>query len=162
MIDSVKLITYNTWANRKIAEQVEGLPNELFSKEVGGSFPSIKLTLIHLLESDWLWMNRWNGIPCADIPAGWSITDASSIINLWTPIQNEIEERVKEIGHNQHKEISFITKKGDPYSLPSLDIVIHLTNHGTYHRGQIANMIRMLGEKPPSTDYFIFCALQNK
>jgi uncharacterized damage-inducible protein DinB len=40
--------------------------------------------------------------------------------------------------------------------MPLTDIITHISHHGSYHRGQLANMIRMSGEKPVSTDYFIF------
>lgn len=161
MIDSIKLIAYNTWANRRLTGQITTFSNELFTKEVGGSFPSIQLTLTHLLTSDYLWLQRFKGSPIADVPRDWKTDDVDSIMHIWLPMQTEMEARVRELSNNPTQKIDFITRAGVAYSLPLADLVMHITNHGTYHRGQIVNMIRMLGEKPVNTDFFIFCTLNN-
>jgi uncharacterized damage-inducible protein DinB len=36
--------------------------------------------------------------------------------------------------------------------LPAWQIVMHVVNHATLHRGQIVGMLRQLGAKPPTTD----------
>src|SRR5919199_2502009 len=161
MIDAAKLIRYNIWANRRLTEQTKCLSNELFTKELGGSFPSIQLTLRHLVESDWIWMHRWKGISFVDVPSTWSIHDAPSLLSTWYPIQNQIEEIVSHRTAQPNDEVVFTTRKGDSFSLPFVDTVMHSTNHGTYHRGQVVNMLRMLGEKPVNTDYFVFCTVSS-
>ncbi|GEO12162.1 DinB family protein [Segetibacter aerophilus] len=161
MIDPIKLIAFNTWANRRLTDQVSTFSSELFTKELGGSFPSIQLTLGHVLTSDYLWLQRFRGIPIADIPATWNTNTVESIMGIWAPIQDEMEASVRELSINQVQKVNFITRAGTAYSLPFADLVVHITNHGTYHRGQIVNMIRMLGEKPVNTDYFIFCTVNS-
>ncbi len=152
-----KLLQYNTWANRLIADQVETFPADLFDKHVGGSFGSIKAVMIHLLESDYLWLYRWKGNPLAAIPA-WQHTDIHSIKKIWTPLQDEMVALSQKIDPAQN--IHFITRKGIPFDLPFHEIATHLSHHGSYHRGQLTNMIRDLGQKPVATDYFIFCTLK--
>jgi uncharacterized damage-inducible protein DinB len=152
-MDIEKLIQYNTWANRLIIEQVETFPSELFDKHVGGSFGSIKALMTHLLESDYLWLYRWKGTPLADLPA-WQHTDLRSMKNTWYPIQDEMVELSNKISPTES--IKFITRKGAPFTLPFGEIAVHVSHHGSYHRGQLTNMIRDLGQKPVSTDYFLF------
>ena len=152
-MNTSKFIQYNTWANRLILEQVETFPAELFDKHVGGSFGSLKSVMIHLLESDYLWLLRWKGNPLADIPA-WQHTGVASIKALWFPIQDEMIEQSQKIDPAQN--IHFITRKGLPFDLPFNEIVVHVSHHGSYHRGQLTNMIRDLGQKPVATDYFLF------
>jgi uncharacterized damage-inducible protein DinB len=152
-MDISKLLQYNTWANRLIIEQVETFPLDLFDKHVGGSFGSIKSVMIHLLESDYLWLYRWKGNPLADIPA-WQHTDLAEMKKIWYPIQNEMVELSDKISSSEN--IKFITRKGLPFTLPFGEIAVHLSHHGSYHRGQLTNMIRDLGQKPVATDYFLF------
>ena len=40
--------------------------------------------------------------------------------------------------------------------LPAWQIVMHVVNHGTLHRGQIVGMLRQLGVKPPATDIVFY------
>ncbi|HZY82373.1 MAG TPA: DinB family protein [Cyclobacteriaceae bacterium] len=149
----IKLIGYNTWANRKILAQVESLPQELFEKDLGGSFGSMKATMIHLLESDWLWVKRFQGIPLAPALPDWNNSTAALLKDNWTTVQDEM---LKAVTDAPDKEIEFITRKGAHLKMPLQDIVLHLSHHGNYHRGQITNMIRQVGHSPVSTDYFIF------
>lgn len=48
------------------------------------------------------------------------------------------------------------TTKGEPYSHPLWQMMQHLINHGTYHRGQVTTMLRQLGVKPVATDLIAF------
>jgi len=149
----LKLIQYNIWANRLISTVIESLSNDLFEKSVGGSFGSLKATIIHLLESDYLWLQRFKGIPLADIPS-WDTSTASSINKTWYSIQDEMISVGGKISATQN--IHFITRKGTPFDLTFEEIVAHLSHHGSYHRGQLTHIIRELGQKPVATDFFIF------
>lgn len=155
-MDIVNHIEYNIWANRLIMAQIESLPQSLVEQDFGGSFGSMKGILIHLLESDWIWLNRWKGIPLAEVPQ-WKLDDAVLVNKQWKVIQDEMLTIARTFTDSADRKIEFLTRKGAHYVMPFNDIVIHVTNHGTYHRGQLAHMIRTVGQKPVSTDYFIFC-----
>ena len=150
------LLNYNSWANRRIMAEVEKLPVELFEKRIGGSFGSLKATLVHLLESDWLWLQRFNGIPLADLPE-WRIDNATTLHEIWKPIQDESSKVVDQYLNEPGKVITFITRKGSKHTLPFEEIVTHISHHGSYHRGQLTHIIRELGGTPVGTDYFIYC-----
>lgn len=149
----IKLLRYNNWANRLISTTIEPFSTDLFERSVGGSFGSLKATILHLLESDYLWLQRWKGTPLAEIPS-WDTSSASAIRKLWNPIQDESLSLAEKLSPTQN--IHFITRRGVPYNLPFEEIVTHLSHHGSYHRGQITHIIRELGQKPVATDYFIF------
>lgn len=161
MQHSIKLIQYNTWANRLLSAPILKLPQIEFEKDLGGSFGSLKATMNHLLESDYIWAQRLKGIPIAPVP-DWKVDSAEDICLLWTAIQDEVLASVRTLTEKPDQSIHFITRKGVPYTLPFIEIVFHLSHHGSYHRGQLSNMLRMLGHQPPSTDYFIFCTADNQ
>lgn len=154
-------LQYNTWANRLIATQIEKMPADTFDKNVGGSFGSLKGVMTHLLESDWLWLQRFNGIPLADLPA-WNITDVTSLNRIWQPVQDESVAAAKAFLREDNKMVSFTTRRGENFRLPFKEIVIHISHHGSYHRGQLTHMIRELGGEPVGTDYFLFYVRQLK
>ena len=120
-MDITKLAEFNIWAHRKMGEQIGSLPQEVFVRELGGSFGSIKATLIHILESDWLWLQRFNGIPLADLPP-WHFETASDIYREWLPVQDEMLSVVRTEAGNARKKIKFLTRKGIPYELPLEDL----------------------------------------
>jgi uncharacterized damage-inducible protein DinB len=162
MIEIVKHIEYQRWANGKIGEQIKTLPTDVIVKDFGGSFPSIRLTLLHMLQADYRWLQRLNGIPIVDIPSDWQHADMNSMLSTWTNVQGQLVSRVKELVPGGNQNIKFITAKGDSHELPLADVIAHLVNHATYHRGQLVNMMRMAGAKPESTDYFLFAVAQQK
>ena len=44
--------------------------------------------------------------------------------------------------------------KGEQFKQPIFQMLLHVFNHGTYHRGQLVNILRQLGvEKIPRTDF---------
>ena len=155
-MDIIKLIEYNNWANQLIGKQIEQLTHEQFAKQFGGSFGSIKATVVHVLESDWLWLNRFKGIPLAAVLA-WQMETASEVFSVWRAIQDDMLLIAPTLVEEQNKKIRFRTRKGIDYTLPAEDLIIHIANHGSYHRGQLTDMIRLAGGQPVSTDYFLFC-----
>ena len=150
----IKLLKYNTWANRAVATQVEPFPIDLFEKNVGGSFGSLKATMVHLLESDWLWLKRFHGIPLAPELPKWDTSSPATLHKAWKEVQDDMLEVVNTL--TVDKQVEFITRKGAHLIMPLEDIILHLTQHGSYHRGQLTHIIRQLGQQPVSTDYFVF------
>jgi len=156
------LLSFNIWANRRLTDQIKSLSQEEFTRETGGSFPSIRLTLIHLLESDWLWLNRWQGKPLVLPPENWDTQTPISISEIWLGIQEQIEQTFESKAEGTMQQaVHFITKAGAELEMPYWQTVSHMVNHATYHRGQMANMIRMMGHKPVATDLFLFYIEEN-
>ena len=58
------------------------------------------------------------------------------------------------------KPLSFTSVAGDHFTRALGDTLLHLANHGTYHRGQVATLLRQLGKKATGTDYLRFIAAQ--
>ena len=57
--------------------------------------------------------------------------------------------------------LSYVAFSGDSFTRRLGDALLHLANHGTYHRGQVATLMRQLGRKAASTDYLRFLDAQN-
>ncbi|NCT73115.1 MAG: hypothetical protein GXC78_01180 [Chitinophagaceae bacterium] len=157
MTDLIKLIDFNAWANTRIAERVQELPQELFVQHTGGSFPSIKATMRHLLEADWRWLHRWKGHAKVAIPDHWQTEDAISLIQLWLPVQQEMKSAILEWPSLGLEQVAIITQNNLSLNMSLADSVFHTVNHGSYHRGQLINMLRMLGQEAVQMDYLIYC-----
>ncbi len=152
-------IDYHIWAHNKVLQQLQGLTAEEWNKELGGSFPSLQQLCKHLVSADYRWLQRWKGIPLAAIPETFVFENPTQLIDIWQPLFAEmktISESFFESGIEEP--INFITAKGDPFSMPFWQTFYQVVNHGTYHRGQITNMLRMLGKVPAGTDIFLFFA----
>ena len=143
---------------RAIAAQstVEGL-------SCGPSFPSLRATLVHLCGAEWVWHSRWRGRSPASIQSLLAESESpldqlESICHFWSRLQQQIVAFVRELGDEGiTRTFSYTLFSGASFSSPYWQTVQHLVNHGSYHRGQVTNMLRQLGAAPaPPTDLIAY------
>lgn len=158
------MIDYHVWAHRRLLEQLPTLTAEEWNIDTRGSFPTLKALYQHILEGDYRWLQRWKGVPIAEIPAHYRVEGYESLDQLFRP---QLEEMVVEakrwlVGSDAERPVHFITGKGLKGALPFWQTLYQAVNHGTYHRGQVAHMLRALGRQPAGTDIFLFFLEKNQ
>lgn len=151
--DLLVLYDYNAWANARALTAAAPLTAEQFLRELGNSFPSVRDTLAHILGAEWLWLRRWLGEsprglpPAADFPTVATLRDRSAAI--------EQERRAFLEGLSEGRlaqPLAYRDTAGTARTLPLVHSLRHVVNHGTYHRGQITTLLRLLGAQPVATD----------
>jgi len=149
------LYEFNRWANARTLEACEPLTAGELEREVGGSFATVLGTLTHFIGAEWVWLERWHGRSPGALPTGFAGL-------------GDLRTRLDEIEAGQARVLSTLTParlgegvsytnfKGQPFTYPLGDMLVHVVNHGSYHRGQIATLLRQLGKAPLATDYLLF------
>lgn len=157
------LVDYHLWAHRRLLEGLPGLTAEEWTVDTRGSFPTLKALYQHVLEGDYRWLQRWKGVPFAEIPAHYRIEGAESLDRLFRPQLEEVASVGKQwIESDPDRPVYFITGKGLKVTQPFWQTLYQVVNHGTYHRGQVAHMLRALGQQPAGTDIFLFFLEKDK
>lgn len=157
-LEDVRLLyDYNTWANHRVLDASAALSDEQFTRDLHSSFPSVRDTLVHLFLVEWIWLERWYGRS----PSTW--TPSSEFPNLhtvrgrWEQIERDLANYIAGLKPDDlSRIIHHKTTKGEPQSAPHWQMLQHLVNHQTYHRGQVATMLRQLGAQATSTDLIFF------
>lgn len=156
-MDPIVHLRYHTWATALIFEAVKKLSAEDYEKDRGGSHGGIKTTLIHIFKADNVWFSRVTGEPFGnihDVPVPESLAELEK---EWMTLLQRLQNWFRQLQPNQFGiEIRYTNSQGVPCSTPLWQVVLHLVNHGTLHRGQIVAMLRQLGVKPPGTDLMMF------
>ncbi len=149
------LFAFNRWANEKTVESVASLTAEEYSREIGGSFRSIRGTFVHLYGADWVWLERLHGrSPRALPPGDESIASLEQLRSKWKAVEDETQRIVDGLTADRlETTLTYVNFAGETWTYTLSDALLHLANHGTYHRGQIATLLRILGKTPISTDY---------
>jgi len=147
--DLKTLLDYHYWARDRLLDVVEPLTPEQFSRDLGSSFKSIRDTLAHLHAAEWAWHSRWNGVsPTGLLPAD-RFADVAGVRAAWVEIEEQIRGFVDQGGEaNVDKVYQFRLFSGAEGSAPFWQMLQHLVNHASYHRGQVTTMLRQLGAQP--------------
>jgi uncharacterized damage-inducible protein DinB len=151
------LFQYNLWADLRTLDACAALTNEQFTRNLGSSFGSVRDTLAHLYGAEWVWNERFQGRSPSSLPPGSTFYDLASVgakleeidryyIDYVAPLTKEDLQRI----------LRYKSFAGDEFSNPLWQSLHQLTNHGSYHRGQIVTLLRQLGVKPASTDLIGF------
>jgi uncharacterized damage-inducible protein DinB len=155
--DFRRLYDYNSWANHRTLEACAQLSEEQFTRDLRSSFRSVRDTLVHIFLVEWLWLERWHGRSPIKYPPATDFPNIESVRRR----RAEVERNLLDYAASLTKEdldrvISHTTTAGVPQAAPLWQMLQHLVNHGTYHRGQVAAMLRQLDAKPIATDLIFF------
>lgn len=139
-------LNYSAWATGKIVEMLQTLPAELWDKEVISSFPSIRKTLYHIWDAEVIWYERMKGGEVTVWPSTTFNGSNEEFLKFYLAHSNELAAFIatKDNAFLEGK-INYKNMKGIEYSTPVEEILFHLVNHGSYHRGQLITMLRTLG-----------------
>jgi uncharacterized damage-inducible protein DinB len=143
----LKLMDYDHHTNQTLVKQVI---------DAGEPEKAVKL-MAHMLAAQQVWYNRCNYLP----PPGnvlwpdWKADTFEQIINdnhtAWINFLSGLDDNSFE------NIISYKNTRGDSFANKLEDIMAHLINHGTHHRAQIGQELKMAGvENLPNTDYIFY------
>ena len=149
---------YNLWANNRIIEVINNLTDEQIDKEIVSSFTSIKKTLLHLWDVENIW---WQRIKLVEVQVWQSDDYTGSLLELTNNIlvQSKHWKEWIDLATEAALEHEFIYRnsKKDQFKQPVYEMLMHLFNHQTYHRGQLITLLRQVDEKNiPNTDLISF------
>src|SRR5260370_2361871 len=155
--DDIQLLyEYDRWANNRVLQAVSALSAEQFTRDLGGGFRSVRDTLVHIIGGEWGWLAYWKK-PSHHLAF---LTDlrkrrdalfnpnafpnVAAVQSNWAEVEKEQAEFVNRLtSESLEKMLPFRTTQ-----IRLANLMQHLANHSTYHRGQVALMMRQLDTQP--------------
>ncbi len=157
MNEVIELFDYNSWANRRTFNVISKLSAEKFQKSMISSFPSVRETLVHILSAEWVWLSRWKGVSPSGFPTEWNALSFNELEAVWLRNNGELTTFVASLTEaDKERVIHYKSIKGDPFSNKLIQLLRHVVNHSTYHRGQITTLLRQLNAETASTDLVVY------
>lgn len=163
--DDIQLLfTYDRWANQRVLRAATALSAEQFARDLHSSFHSVRETLLHIIGGEWIWLNYWNGSPrgpeliaalrkqMTELLAKEKFPGIAEVSAQWSEVERE---QVRFVAAQTDESLAMLV----PFRNTEVKLGLlmqHLANHSTYHRGQIASMMRQLGVEPVPTDFHVF------
>lgn len=157
-LDYLRLLyAYNLWANHHILDFAEQLtPEELHTWD-GGSYGSIHTTLVHMMDVEWSWLDeRWRGNGPSDEMKPEDYADVAAIRTRWAEVEAELAAFVASLTFegegSTNRILVWVGDGGMTKRRPLWQLMLHLANHGTQHRSEIAAMLTRAGYSPGDMD----------
>jgi len=145
------MASYNEWANVRLYAMARGLADELYRRNVGAFFGSLHGTLNHLLVTDRIWMHRFTGT--GDNPRKLDEILYEELQSLEFARRQEDRRLIEYVTGLSDEEIQgdleYSTTGGVLQRNALGDLLVHLFNHQTHHRGQAHVMLTVLGVVNP-------------
>jgi uncharacterized damage-inducible protein DinB len=141
----LKLYQYNFWANKRV---LNALNRQTVSDE------KILSLMGHIVAAQFLWLHRIKGLPAPDVNL-WGEYNLEQLNTMTDTAGEQWLEFVKATD-NFDREMTYRNYTGDPYTNNVEMVMIHLVNHSSYHRAQIALLLRQKGMEPVNTDFITY------
>jgi uncharacterized damage-inducible protein DinB len=152
-----RLFAYTEWANARLLDAVAAVSAEQLTRTIECSFSSIAGTLSHIVGVEWVWLRRWKGESPRAIPDWMTTGDLAALRAKLTDVERERETFLESVTDTDlTRRISYVNMKGEPWEYSLADMLVHVVNHSTYHRGQVVTLLRQVGASAPPTDFLVF------
>lgn len=151
------LFAYGDWATDRMLAAAEPLPEDQWTRDLGSSFPSLRDTLAHIVGAEWAWLRRWQGESPRGAPDWKDTATAARLREVLRDVQAGRTRFLDGLREDDLRTVVHFTFLSGTAGAQALgDLMMHVVNHSTYHRGQVATMLRQCGVVPPSTDLYVF------
>jgi len=147
---------YTAWASARLVEAAGKLVEEERARDFKTSDHSVLGTLVHVYAADRVWLHRVRGTPRATFidPEDHSMdvlrTDWPQVHDGWRELlEAETDESIQ-------RKVPYKDLRGNTHETPLWQIILHVVNHGSHHRGQVSGMIRTMGHTPPVLDLIFY------
>ncbi|HVP43390.1 MAG TPA: DinB family protein [Terriglobales bacterium] len=151
-----ELYRYNYWARDRQLAACAHLTEEEFRRPMGNSFSSVRDTLVHLLQVEWIWLERWNLRAPKVWPSDAGLTGLAQVTERWKAVERGVWEFLGRANEQDlRREISYVNFQGQTWTYALWRMMMHVITHQSYHRGQVTTLLRQLGKEAPMVDYLL-------
>jgi uncharacterized damage-inducible protein DinB len=160
------LYEYNYWANKRYLAVAETLTEEQLFRRQGHSWDSVHAVLMHMMNSENWWLQRWNGIPTRPAFTREEFPTLASIRDHWLGLESDVRAFVAaQTDEGLLRMVTYRNPQGEAFTVPLWNMMAHLPNHNTHHRGELAAMFALMEVPHPEDEviqYFLNLSGQKK
>jgi uncharacterized damage-inducible protein DinB len=156
--DLATLFKYDDWANQRILAATAGLTPEQFLAKTDPSGKSVRDILVHVLGAAWIWRMRLEHgaaptrlLDPADFPT------YAGLVERWREEQAGWSAYAAGLVDDEvNRPVLYRNTKGDLFEAVMWQILLHVVNHGTQHRAEVAQILTGCGCSPGDVDMIVF------
>ena len=139
-------LSYHYWATDKLLTACGALSEDDLHKDRDGSFGTLFATLVHMYSAEDIWLARWQNREDPGFSPAEDFTDIKHIRREWYGQRQRIEAFLDTADTDASMNV-----KG--YAFTLWQMLLHVIDHSSFHRGQVVHMLRNAGQVPPHTNF---------
>jgi uncharacterized damage-inducible protein DinB len=148
---------YNIWATKLLADRINKLSDDEINREIVSSFPSLYKTVQHMWLAEEVWWKRLKLTENIVLESAAFTGSFSEMTDILAKQSLQFMNWVDNATENQLVHVFAFVRQKEQLKMPVYQMLHHVFNHGSYHRGQLVTMLNQLGaDKIPSTDFSTF------
>lgn len=152
-------LDYTAWASQRLLDAAAELSPEELTRDFKTADSDVLGTLAHIFASDRIWFSRLQGNPRTTFLDPGE-RDLARLREAWPALLQRWKEWAAPLTDEQAAaKVAFRDMKGNPYEMPLWQILLHVVNHGTHHRGTVSGFLRAMVRTPPQLDLIAFYRL---
>ncbi|HYI95398.1 MAG TPA: DinB family protein [Bryobacteraceae bacterium] len=148
-------LDYSRWASERTLQAARSLTHEELTRDLGDSYQGVLGTLAHIFQADRIWLSRLRGSPRFTLSDPSEIWTLDGLAEAWPLTADGYRDWLYGVKDLQTI-LPYRNLAGQSHALPVWQVVLHVVNHATYHRGQVTTMLRQLGYPAVATDLHVF------
>jgi uncharacterized damage-inducible protein DinB len=152
--DLQSLFHYLRWADNRLIDACRKLDGEQYRSEPAPGWPSLRATVVHIADGGAIWLSR---VTVGENPAvrlsEMDVPSVEDVARILSSVHDGFDQFVAALpAEKLAGPFTYRNLRGEEATLPLWVVLRHVVNHATYHRGQAASKLRLLGAEPPVTD----------
>jgi uncharacterized damage-inducible protein DinB len=151
------LYDYNYWANHRLLAAAEKCATEQLHASLPMSWHSVMGTFAHILGAEWIWRERCQGVSPTKVLDPSQFTTLAALRRRWDEEEAALRGYVNGLSDaDLPRVIDYRNTSGKPLRRVLWQILLHVVNHGTQHRGEIALYLTSFGHSPGDIDLSVY------
>ena len=158
--DLASLFAYDRWAEARMIDACRLVPADRYGAEPAPGWSSVRASAAHVAGASDLWLHRFLGRPAAGFLPESELATPDALAARSALTHDGFDALIAGLTPGQlAAPFTWTNIRGETHVAPLWAALRHAVNHATYHRGQVASKLRLLGVESPVTD-FVYWAIE--
>lgn len=151
------LYEFHYWARDQLLAGVTQVQAAQYTQPVAGGLGSIRDTLVHTVNAEEIWFARLKGQSPTSLADPAETPTPDALIQRWAASETAVRAYLNRLAADRLTQSTRYTNtKGEAFTGPVWQILLHVLNHATEHRAQVSTTLTGLGISHPAMDMIVY------
>ena len=151
------MFEYVRWGDGLAIAAARTVPNDGYYRDQNISIGSIHKLMVHCMSAQWIWLCRWRGESPTRLENHEDYPTRDALEQRWPLVHSAMLDFLGlQTPKSLAREVQYKNTRGEVFSVPLGNLMLHVIDHASYHRGQLNTMIKHAGGTPAPVSYHMY------